>query len=387
MRKYFYLFPVLAVAMMALLASCAKEKNEINLNLKEVTNFISPADNRHLMLNPAANLTEKFEWQSTKAEDGSLVLYEVAFIKKGGDFKQPLYVYPSDNRGVSPSLTLTHGQLNQLAALAGADFFQTAELQWTVLASKGWNVLQGSETRNISLERPAGFKEIPTELYVTGAASEGGTDLSKAVKMTQLAPGVFEVFTKLKAGEFKFVDGKSGTPKSFNLKQEGNLLTIGVDGVTQNPAEGVAWIKLNFNDINAWVAQVKKVELWYCWDGEFWFDMPYVGNGTWKKTGHTVEMTEVPWGREERHKYRMTYTTGGPDQYHWLNSTFGDPPGQDGQYPSTIQYRSIDMNRNNGTQWDFVWKWDRNYLPNGSIADFWVSLNADAPYHMNYQKQ
>ena len=386
MRKYFNLFPAVLFALSALLVSCEKQKNEINLNLREVAQLISPATGKHIVLNPGANLTERFEWQPTKAEDGSLVMYEVAFINQGGNFDQPLYVIPSDNRGVNPSLSLTHGQLNQLAALAGADFFETANLEWTVLASKGWNVVKAAETRTLSLERPSGFAVIPSDVYITGSATEGGTDLAQAVKMKQLEPGVFEVFTKLVPGEYQIVDGKTGTPTTYSLEPDGNMMRIKLGGTTENATEQVAWIRINFNDINAQIAEVKKMELWYSWDQEFWFDMPYVGNGTWRKEDHTVEMSEVPWGREERHKYRMTYNTGGEDQFHWLNSTFSDPPGQDGQYPSTEAYRTIDMTRNDGDAFNYGWKWDRNYLPNGTVADFWVQLNADAPYQMNYAK-
>jgi hypothetical protein len=70
-----------------------------------------------------------------------------------------------------------------------------------------------------------------------------------------------------------------------------------------------------------------------------------------------------------------------------LNSNFGDPAGQDGQYPSTVEYRTINFEANNGSQWDWGWKFDRNYLTQGSVGNFWVSLRgSESAYTQNYEK-
>ena len=66
--------------------SCKKDERSINLNLSQVPGLFTPADNKYIKLKPAANLSETFEWDQAKAEDGSLVLYEVAFDQADGDF-------------------------------------------------------------------------------------------------------------------------------------------------------------------------------------------------------------------------------------------------------------------------------------------------------------
>ena len=108
-----------------LLTGCKKNERDINLNVSAVPGFFTPDDNKYIKLKPAANLTETFEWEQAKAEDGSVVLYEIAFDQENGDFSNPFYTVVSDNRGINNKLTLTHGDLSKIAALGGAQFFET----------------------------------------------------------------------------------------------------------------------------------------------------------------------------------------------------------------------------------------------------------------------
>jgi starch-binding outer membrane protein SusE/F len=370
-------------------SGCKKSSRDINLNLSEVNNFITSADGKSIKLKPAANLTEVFEWDQARAEDGALVLYEVAFDQETGDFSKPFYTRVSDNKGVLNKLTISHGDLNQIAALGGSDFFQKKKFKWTVLASKGTNVKKASVSRIIELERPGGFAVLPGQMYITGTASEGGDVLANALKMKQLAPGVFEIFTKLKAGTYRFVDANSGSPKQYYTFDDNGINAIGINGQTTfTGADRTVRITLNFNNVNATMIQVKSVQLWYCQGNTFWFTLPYLANGQWRYNGWTVNLISVPWGLEERYKYKMVVNDGTGDKDLWINSTFGDPPGQDGQYPSSAAYRTINLDKNDGSQYDWGWKFDRNYLTQGSVADFWVSLRgSDAAYTQDYKKQ
>lgn len=387
--KKLSLFSILIASISVLFMQCKKDERDINLNVTEVKNFFAPADGKFVKLKPAANLVETFEWEQAKAEDGSLVLYEVAFDKENGDFSKPVFTVVSDNKGVLNKLSITHGDLSKIAALAGADFFQKIKLKWTVLSSKGTNVKPASISRIIEVERPGGFAVLPGQMYITGTASENGDVLASALKMRQLSPGVFEIFTKLKAGTYKFVDANTGTPKQYNLKDDAGILVIDVNGTTTfSGADKVMRIRLDFNNVNGSLAEVKSIQLWYCQGNTFWFSLPYTSNGVWRKDDWPTVLESVPWGLEERYKYKMVYNDGTGDKDLWLNSNFGDPPGQDGQYPSTVAYRTINMEQNNGSQYDWGWKFDRNYLaPQGSLVDYWVSLRgSDGVYTQNYQK-
>ena len=90
--KKLSLFSILIASISVLFMQCKKDERDINLNVTEVKNFFAPAEGKFVKLKPAANLVETFEWEQAKAEDGSLVLYEVAFDKENGDFSKPVFM-------------------------------------------------------------------------------------------------------------------------------------------------------------------------------------------------------------------------------------------------------------------------------------------------------
>lgn len=367
---------------------CKKDERDINLNLSGVNDLFTPVDAKYIKLDPKSGATESFEWSQAKAEDGSLVLYEVAFDQENGDFSHPFYTVVSDNKGVLNKLTLTHADLNRIATLGGSDFYVRKKYKWTVLATKGTNVKQAASARTIDLERPGGFAVLPASLYISGTATENGDVLANALPMKKLKDGVFEIFTKLKAGTYKLVDGNSGTPKQYYIYDDNGSNTIGMNNMTTvTGADKIMRITVDFNNIAAALTEVKSVQLWYCAGNTFWMTLPYAGNGVWRYNNYTVNYTVMPWGIEQRHKYKMVLNDGSGDKNLWLNYAATDSPDQDGQYPSTLTYKTINMDRNDDSQWDWSWKFDRTYLTQGSVADFWVSMRAtDAAYTVNYQK-
>jgi hypothetical protein len=369
---------------------CKKDERDINLNLSEVGNIFTPVDGRSIQIKPTnSNTVETFEWETAKAEDGSLVLYEVAFDQENGDFSKPFYKIVSDGNGVNNKLSISYGALSNIAKLGGVEFFQKKKFKWTVYSSKGTNVKRSPVSRTIEIERPGGFDVLPGNLYISGTATENGATLANAAKMKQVSPGVFEIFTKLKAGTYKFYDGNSGTPRQFNIYEEAGAKLIGVNGETTFAgADKIVRLRLDFNTLNTTQAEIKSLQLWYSPNNIFWFTLPYVGNGVWRYNGFTVALKQEGWGIDDRHKYKMVYNDGTGDKDLWLNYSTNDSPGQDGQWPHTATYKTINMTTNNSSQYDWTWKFDRNYLHTGDVADFWVSLTGgDAPYTVNYQKQ
>src|SRR5690606_36200327 len=116
--------------------SCDDEE-DLNLNLTEVSNLLAPEDNAYIELKPSQNISVSFQWDQARAEDGSLVLYDVVFDHIDGDFSTPFYVTVSDGKGVDNKLTLSHADLNNIATIGGADFFEKKQFKWSVRASKG----------------------------------------------------------------------------------------------------------------------------------------------------------------------------------------------------------------------------------------------------------
>ena len=119
--KYFKnLLWCLLLASSAAFVGCDDEK-DLNLNLTEVKNLLAPEDNASIVLKPAQGASLIFQWDQARAEDGSLVLYEVVFDQESGDFSAPFYTVMSNGKGVENKLTLTHSDLNQIAKMGGAE--------------------------------------------------------------------------------------------------------------------------------------------------------------------------------------------------------------------------------------------------------------------------
>lgn len=374
------------LAAVLVLGACKKDTRSVDLNVTAVATLYTPVDNQYLMLDPRANPSQTFQWEQAKAADGSLVLYEVAFDQVGGDFSKPFYTVVSDGKGVQNTLTLSHADLNRIAALGGAKFLEKKKFIWTVLSSKGTNRVKAKESRTIELERPISYENPPATLYLTGSATEGGADITKALQMKRTADGVFEIYTKLSPGTYQFADGRTAGAKKYYVTDDHALLEDGES--TFSGAAKVVRLRVNFEQVSGNMAEIKSIQFWYCNQGAFWFTLPYVGDGIWRYNGYKVVLDAVPWGREDRYKYKMVINDGTGDKDQWLNGATGDSPGQDGQYPHSPAYKTINFDANDGSQFAWSWKFDKTYMTDNSITDFWISLRATDPsYTENYQKE
>lgn len=282
---------------------CKKDEREINMNITEVSTLYAPNDNLHVKLEPATSASVVFEWDQAKAEDGSLVMYEVAFDKQSGDFSAPVYKMSSDGNGVQNKLTLSHKDLNRIANFAGIGALETGKLRWTVLASKGTNVKKATVARTIEVERPAGFAEIPTEVFLTGDATEAGANLGAAIKLKSTGPGVFEIYTQLKPGTYRFVNKTTGTPTSYII--QGAFLKLGDAAPSPAATPKVYRIELDFNNAAVKLTEITKVGYWFAPRNAIEAELAYAGNGVYKAENVKIEFKQESWGRDERYKFRM----------------------------------------------------------------------------------
>lgn len=367
--KYMMLF---AFAMV--FAACSSDGEVRHLGVTAVKALYEPDNGKAVVLQASASASLYFEWEPSLAEDGGAVLYEVVFDKADGDFSDPVSIVTADNNGGTNHATITHKQLNQIAASAGIGSAEEGTLKWTVYASKGINPVKAEEERTLTLTRLAGFAEVPIDVYVTGEASEGGVDLAKAHKMKAVAGGEFEVYTKLAAGKpFYFTDGKTGTPREFytadGMVKENGTTTVAKDGVYR--------ITLDFNTGACTYTLVNKITFYFCPDGESLFELPYVGYGVFQAK-ETVTFKQESWGRDERYKFRMTIReNGGADaekEVDWgtLNQTDSRPTASS---PESYYYLQLFTEV---SQWDNKWKLMGDF--DGVPATYTVYLTADQPY-------
>lgn len=361
-------------SLMLAFVGCDDNMGDTDNRLAEVKTFLEPSDGKSVVLEPSAASSLYFEWDYVAASQAGSVLYQVAFDKVDGDFSNPVYTMYANNNGFNNYVTISHKQLNQIAGKVGIKPAETGSFKWTVFSSKGLNKVKAAAENTLTVTRLAGFEEIPVDVFVTGEASEGGSDLSKAHKMKAVASGEFEVYTKLTAGKsFSFVDGTSGTPKVYHtadgLIKENGSSTVAADGIYR--------ITLDFNTGACTYTLVTRIGFYFCPSGEVLFDLPYVGYGVFSAK-ETVTFKEESWGRDERYKFRMFIKenggTGEEKEVEWatLNQTDSRPTASS---PESYYYMQL---LTETSQWDNKWKLHGDF--DGVPATYTIYLTADQPY-------
>jgi hypothetical protein len=368
---------LLSLFLLLAIAGCKKDDRDINMNISDVTTFYAPNDNLFVKLEPATAASVGFEWEQAKAEDGALVMYEVAFDKESGDFTNPVYKISSDGNGVQNRLTLSHKDLNRIANFAGIQSLEKGKLKWTVLASKGTNVRKSTLTRTIEVERPAGFAEIPTEVYLTGDATEAGDNLASALKLKSTSPGVFEIYTQLKPGNYRFVSATTGTPKSYEV--QGSFLKEGDGEASPATSPKVYRMVLDFNNAAVSMSEIIKVGYWFAPRNAIEAELAYAGNGTFKAENVNVEFRQESWGRDERYKFRMTLKNESGTEFveDWASTN------KDNSRPTaTTPAAWYNIFKQEVNQWDYTFKFPTE--ADMKKVDMFLNFNPTAPAY-NHQ--
>jgi hypothetical protein len=363
---------VWSLALVATLFGCKKEESLRDTKVTAVETLYEPNDGKSVVLQKSASATLYFEWEAAKAEDAGMVLYEVAFDKEGGDFSKPIYKMASDNNGGFNYATITHKQINKIAALAGVESGATGKLIWTVFSSKGINEVKCAQSRTLEVTRLSGFAEIPVDVYVMGEGSEAGTDLANAISAKSTAAGEFEIYTKLTAGQpYYFTDAKTGSPRKFYITD--GLLKEGTTTSTVAKT-GVYRINLDFNVGSAVFTEITNMQLFFCPTNSFLFSMPYNGKGTFRATAQPITFKQEGWGRDERYKFKMTTITsdGNTVEEWWGTPNIDNRPTS--QSPASYYY----LFPAKGDQWSDKFKFDTEM--DNALVDVTAYFQADKPY-------
>jgi starch-binding outer membrane protein SusE/F len=334
--------------LMFIITSCKKETRALNENLSPVSSLSLPLDNASINLDPTSSQSVLFSWEETVAEDGNFVLYEIAFDKEGGNFSSPIFKTVSEGGGVRNEITFTHKDLVKIAALGGIEASSTGKLKWTVIASKATNKKLATVTRTLELKRPAGFADIPAALYLTGTATEGGDDVTKAVAMKRVESGVFEVYTSLKAGTYYLTDKAASDGKKFYV--EGTVIKEGTNAITVTGATKVYRLRYDFNVASVLEAtEIQRMGLFMSAYNREIAQLDYVGNGVFQSPVTPVEFYQFSWGRDERYKFAL-HTSAGVEYQGSVNANNVNPIGQ----PASYFYLTPVSN----SQWDNTYKFN-----------------------------
>ena len=333
-------------------SSCTQDMEYKDSQVSSVTQLYEPTDGKEVTLQASATASLFFEWEAAKAEDSGAPLYEVMFDKEGGDFSKPIYKVLSNNGGSLNYATIPHKTLNKVCRAAGIMSGETGNLIWTVMSSRGLNSAVAKESKKLTITSLIGFEEIPAQVFLTGSATEGGSDIAKAVACASPEKDKFEIFTKLVAGKtYKLVDRNVEGAKTFYI--DGASIREG-DGETTVDKTGIYRIVMDFSTASVTIREVSKIGLFFCPTNKVILDLPYVGNGIFSGKGK-VEFKQEGWGRDERYKFLMTYADGSTQFWGTKHTTDSKPGAAKPDDP----YFHITETPNN--QWDQKWKLNNEF--------------------------
>lgn len=317
-------FTIVALLATIVLQSCKKDKHELSTSVNAVTNLTAPDNNTSFTLK-AGGGNVMFQWAATSTPDP--VLYEVIFDKTSGDFSHPVYKILSDGRGVQNQATISQDTLNQVAAAAGIAPLATGSLKWTVMVSLAANQKLSSGQRTITLTRPI---VLPTTMYLSGSATEGGADISKAIPMKQTSIGVFEIYTSLQPGTYQLSDKNDGTGNKFYIDDQG-ALQVGNSATTVTAAKQAYRITVNLNLLTTNIVGITSIGLFMsAYDTEIG-SLNYIGNSVWENPKIPVTFYQFSWGRDQRYKF-ILHTSAGDEWWGSIPANNVDPAGQPASY-------------------------------------------------------
>ncbi len=347
MKKLYIIYVTLLFGVVAF-TSCKKDVHKLDTSVAPVSTLNLPANQASFTLDPKSNSGIVFQWAASSTND--LVLYEVAFDKAAGDFSNPVYKVLSDGSGVQAQATISQKLLNTIASMAGVASSSTGTLKWAVITSKVSGNVLSTASHTIQFSRPAGFAVVPANLYLTGTATEAGTDLSKAIAMKKISDGVFELYTSLQPGTYTLVDKTSGTPTVYSV----NGTTVLAGGTTtQSGNKTVYRISIDLTTASASFTQILSVGYWFASPGQIIFTLPYIGNSQWEIDNTTLTFPHPSYGLDSRYKYRFTVAdAAGNQSQEWYGSKNSDNPDPGSNTAASYYY----MYAVNDSQYDYCFK-------------------------------
>ena len=296
--KYLYIKLVLLITVMFLVNACEIEDNiqpEGNWELS-VPSPKAPDNDAIIVLDE--NIKDElitFSWSEASSSAGYGVKYSVAIVDASTlDYMNPILEIAADNGEEGLTASVSYEEFDTALSLAGYDTKSETNLVWAAVAKSLSKTSRGESEMTVTRFET---EIIPTQLFISGSATEKGVDLAEAISMKRLnnsegnASNVFEVYTSLSAGESFMFFSEQSLPAHTYGGAEGTLVKNGV-GITVEE-NGAYRISVNLDD-NSYT--LLKIDRWNVKGspiiGGWGSDEPleYIGNGVWQGTMDFVEL-------------------------------------------------------------------------------------------------
>lgn len=233
------------------------------------------------------NDTVRFEWQESVASNRFLVQYRVVLIPANSDdYQNPIMTVAAANNGKALYATTTAQQIDYALWVACYPAGEAADLKWAVVA-KAIEV-ESVSAKAVTITR-FDTEFIPSTLFLTGSATEVGTEADDAVAMRARkdsdgnTTGIFDIYTTLNlGGSFQFRNQANDQSKVFG-SEEGAIVGCAEAIAAPDTAQYRVVVDLNNNTYN-----LLKIEKWSlvgdAIEGGWGGDVPlaYKGNGVWE---------------------------------------------------------------------------------------------------------
>lgn len=345
------------------LLSCSDKTEEETeeLLLEEVETLLTPSNGFTESLTSSSTDFVDFEWEKAKVTSSVVPIYEVLFIKEGGDFSEPIEKIKSDNSGKDNKARISHRQMDLIFKKAGVGEGATSSLMWSVSASSGLQKVVSEKQHKITITRSVPFV-VPTELYIVGDATETGAAIGSARKFTMLSSGKFEIFTKLEAKKsFRVIDRNIEKELRTFFIKDGKL----EEGENDSSIEktGIYRVTVDFSTNAATYEEINNFRLIFCINENMIVNLKYEGQGIWKSNPSYLPLPNEGWGKEDRYKFKMKVTANNTSKdLVWGTKYATDSrPSGDASYYYMKESFSDDV-------WADKWKFKAEYDKKGVVV-------------------
>ncbi len=280
----------------------------------------------------ASSTIIEFSWEAAECSERYDITYEIA-IDTGGSssFDSPITTITANNDGSGTTAEITYDDLDEALSIAGYKANAEVSLSWVIIAN-----CVGTIVADTAVIRVTRFNEerYPTTLYLTGGATENGSNLDSAIVMTKLSDdaNVWQAYNTLTtSGGIQFYSntelpayiygGIDGT-----LSQNGNNITVSEDGIYQ--------ITVDLDNNTYELLKIDRLGvIGSCftngWDSDE--ELEYLGNGVWESEIKFISTGE--FGIRLKESWDYVYKLNSSTTNQLVSESVGDTYG--------IEYENI----------------------------------------------
>lgn len=381
-----------------LLLSCEEGSNMDPIGQWELTSpdLQSPAADATIVLdedNPVEKI--RFDWGKAVSSANYNVRYAFVLDSAGNsDFNSPILKLTSGNGGKDTFVEPTFQQIDQALSIAGYEAGSIVELQWAVIARSIDKTTM--ESREVLVKRFL-TEAAPVQLYVSGTATEAGSNVEEAIPMRAIRDAddnltnIFELYTGLRSdGTFMFYS----QPTAKSLKYGGEAGVLQKSGTELSVAEDSPYrITVNFNTKTYELLKIDKLSVvGNVVPGGWGGDEPlvYRGNSIWTSSlyldygedasGNFVFRLNGDWGYLLKRVKGTTNRLVMESQAGLYGVEFEDVPLNNvpGQYFVTVNLAAA--------KYDYSIEKDDNVTPPAETPDALFLLNSEGDVITEFTK-